>query len=48
MTVTKQKTQIIKIRIQKNKQIRNNNIQIDNCMYITIDNFVCTGILCAV
>ncbi len=44
------KTQIIQIWIKKDKQIRNNNINIDNFMYryITMDNLVCTGIVCAI
>ncbi len=35
---------------KKNKQIMNNNIQIDNFMYryITMYKCVCTGILCAI
>ncbi len=35
---------------KKLKRTSNNNIQIDNCMYryITVDSFVCTGILCAI
>ncbi len=35
---------------KKNTQTRNNNIQMYNCMYryITMDSFVCTGIVCVI